>query len=87
MEEKELKKRILRTDLDGVVFRWLCLVIVCVLRSLSVGQLYYELMISEKIQKYYLLVNTHTGLLLVNQHTDILGNRSKIIFSKSSSWC
>ena len=56
MEEKDLKKRILRTDLDGVVFRWLCLVIVCVLRSLSVGQLYYELMISEKIQKYYLLL-------------------------------
>jgi len=31
------------------------------------GQLYCELMILEKIQKYYLLVNTHTGLLLVNQ--------------------
>ena len=49
------------------------------------GQLYCELD-EEKIQKYYLLVNTHTGILLVNQHTDIFENRSKIIFSKSSSW-
>ena len=41
------------------------------------GQLYCELMILEKIQKYYLLVNTHTGLLLVNQHTDIFENYSR----------
>ena len=41
-------------------------------------------MILEKIQKYYLLVDTHTKLLLVNQHTDIFENRPKIIFSKSS---
>ena len=32
------------------------------------------------------IVNTHTKLLLVNQHTDIFENRPKIIFSKSSLW-
>ena len=49
------------------------------------GQLYCELMILEKIQKYYLLVNTHTELLLVNQHTDIFENRTIILSTSLSS--
>ena len=54
------------------------------------GQLYYSKILrievgdeDWKIQKYYLLVNTHTELLLVNQHTDIFENRSTKISKKS----